>query len=46
MNHQLTFFNINNGNNQGVSQDLNRHLQDIAQNFDDKLIIMMLTSLP
>ena len=30
---------------QGLGQDLNRPLQDIAQNFDDDAIIMMLLSL-
>ena len=30
---------------QECSQDLNQPLQDIAQNFDDKTIIMTLTSL-
>ena len=30
---------------QGRSQDLIRPLQDIAQNFDDDVIIMMLASL-
>ena len=30
---------------QGRSQDLNRHLQNIVQNFDDDVIIIMLMSL-
>ena len=30
---------------QGRSEDLNLHLQNIAQNFDDDVIIMMLMSL-
>ena len=30
---------------QGGSQDLNQPLQDIAQNFDDDVIVMTLTSL-
>ena len=32
-------------NNQGRRQDLNRPLEDIAQNFDDGVIILMLTLL-
>ena len=32
-------------NNQGRRQDLNRPLQDIAQNFDDDVIIKTLTLL-